>query len=147
MLSPVCTPIGSIFSMQHIIIALSLQSLITSISNSFQPNRDSSMRTSPTGLAINPDSICVLKSSILYAVEPPVPPKVNEGRIITGKPILSIAFIASSIFLTNPPFAVGIFTSSIAFLNDSLFSAFSIELIFAPKSFILYLSKIPFLYN
>ena len=49
--SPVCTPIGSIFSIEQIMIALSALSLITSNSNSFQPNNDSSINTSEIGLA------------------------------------------------------------------------------------------------
>jgi len=44
-LSPVCIPIGSIFSMLHIITTLSAQSRITSSSYSFQPITDSSMST------------------------------------------------------------------------------------------------------
>ena len=55
--SPVCTPIGSIFSIEHMIIALSALSRITSNSNSFQPNRDSSISTSLMGLAFKPFSI------------------------------------------------------------------------------------------
>jgi hypothetical protein len=37
--SPVCTPMGSTFSMLHTIMQLSLRSRITSSSNSFQPIR------------------------------------------------------------------------------------------------------------
>ena len=54
--SPVCTPIGSKFSMEQIIMALSIPSRTTSISYSFQPNKDSSMSTSEIGLADNPFS-------------------------------------------------------------------------------------------
>ena len=43
-LSPVCTPIGSTFSIEQTIIALSAVSRTTSISNSFQPSRLSSTR-------------------------------------------------------------------------------------------------------
>ena len=43
--SPVWIPIGSIFSMEQIIMALSLLSLTTSISNSFHPSNDSSIWT------------------------------------------------------------------------------------------------------
>ena len=64
-LSPVWIPIGSIFSMLHIIIALSLRSLTTSISYSFHPSKDSSIKTSLIGLDLNPISICFSKSSIL----------------------------------------------------------------------------------
>ena len=48
--SPVCTPMGSTFSIEQMITTLSAWSRITSSSNSFQPSTDSSMRTSCTGL-------------------------------------------------------------------------------------------------
>jgi hypothetical protein len=44
--SPVCTPIGSRFSIEQMMTTLSLLSRITSISNSFQPIRLSSTSTS-----------------------------------------------------------------------------------------------------
>lgn len=43
--SPVCTPIGSTFSMEHTIMQLSFRSRITSNSNSFQPISDCSTST------------------------------------------------------------------------------------------------------
>ena len=47
--SPVCTPIGSKFSIEQITTHWSLWSRMTSISNSFQPRRLSSTSTSCTG--------------------------------------------------------------------------------------------------
>ena len=47
--SPVCTPIGSRFSIEHTITALSLVSRTTSSSNSFQPSTLSSIRIECTG--------------------------------------------------------------------------------------------------
>ena len=47
--SPVCTPIGSRFSIEQMTTQLSARSRMTSISNSFQPSSDSSMSTSLTG--------------------------------------------------------------------------------------------------
>ena len=47
--SPVWTPIGSMFSIEQMTTQLSARSRITSISNSFQPSSDSSIRTSETG--------------------------------------------------------------------------------------------------
>ena len=47
--SPVCTPIGSKFSIEQMMMQLSLRSRITSISNSFQPSSDSSISTSCVG--------------------------------------------------------------------------------------------------
>ena len=51
MLSPVWTPIGSKFSIEQTITALSAPSRITSISYSFQPMTLSSTRTEWTGLS------------------------------------------------------------------------------------------------
>ena len=91
-LSPVWTPIGSKFSIEQIITTLSLVSLTTSSSNSFQPIIDSSTCTSEIGLASRPSLSKVLNSSKLYAILPPVPPKVKEGLIMAGKPISLICF-------------------------------------------------------
>ena len=44
--SPVWMPIGSIFSMEQMMMQLSALSRTTSISNSFQPMTDSSISTS-----------------------------------------------------------------------------------------------------
>ena len=46
MLSPVCTPIGSRFSIEQMMTTLSFLSRITSSSNSFQPAIDSSTSAS-----------------------------------------------------------------------------------------------------
>jgi hypothetical protein len=52
--SPVCTPIGSTFSIEQTTTTLSFLSRMSSSSNSFQPRIDSSSRTSVTGLASSP---------------------------------------------------------------------------------------------
>ncbi|MGB7565987.1 MAG: hypothetical protein WBM08_14705 [Prochlorococcaceae cyanobacterium] len=52
--SPVCTPIGSRFSMLQMITTLSARSRITSSSNSFQPISERSIRIWDTGLASRP---------------------------------------------------------------------------------------------
>ncbi len=54
MLSPVWMPIGSTFSIEHTMMQLSARSRTTSISNSFQPSTDSSIRTWLTGEARRP---------------------------------------------------------------------------------------------
>ena len=54
MLSPVWTPIGSTFSIEHTTTQLSARSRITSSSNSFQPLRHSSIRIEPVGLEAMP---------------------------------------------------------------------------------------------
>ena len=53
--SPVCTPIGSRFSIEQMITQLSARSRITSSSYSFHPAIDRSMRISLTGLASRPN--------------------------------------------------------------------------------------------
>ena len=63
--SPVCTPIGSKFSMEQTSTQLSALSRITSISNSFQPSRDSSISTSLTGERSSPRVTMVSNSSLL----------------------------------------------------------------------------------
>ena len=52
--SPVCTPIGSRFSIEQTTTTLSLRSRISSSSYSFQPRIDSSSSTSVVGLACRP---------------------------------------------------------------------------------------------
>ena len=52
--SPVCTPIGSRFSIEQMMMQLSARSRTTSISNSFQPSTDSSISTSWIGEASRP---------------------------------------------------------------------------------------------
>ncbi len=52
--SPVCTPMGSRFSIEHTITTLSAVSRMTSSSYSFQPRMDSSRSTSVVGEAARP---------------------------------------------------------------------------------------------
>ena len=82
--SPVCTPIGSTFSIEQMMTTLSARSRMTSSSNSFQPITDSSTSTVPTGDCWRPQRIASSSSSGLYAIEPPVPPSVNDGRMMAG---------------------------------------------------------------
>ena len=65
MLSPVCTPIGSTFSIEQMTTKLSPLSRITSSSYSFQPITDSSSSTSCTGLMSMPRPAISLNSSML----------------------------------------------------------------------------------
>ena len=63
--SPVWTPIGSTFSIEQMMMQLSALSRTTSISNSFQPSTDSSIRTSFVGEASRPRSTMSRNSSRL----------------------------------------------------------------------------------
>ena len=76
MLSPVCTPIGSMFSMLQTVMQLSEASRITSYSTSFQPTSDLSRSTWSMGLAASPPATIVSNSSRVFAMPPPVPPRV-----------------------------------------------------------------------
>ena len=61
--SPVCTPIGSKFSIEQMMTTLSCLSRITSSSYSFQPSTDCSTSTSPRGLCCRPQSTLASNSS------------------------------------------------------------------------------------
>ena len=63
--SPVCTPIGSTFSIEQMMMQLSFLSRTTSISNSFQPSTDSSISTSLVGEASMPRSTISMNSALL----------------------------------------------------------------------------------
>ena len=92
--SPVCTPIGSMFSIEQMMMQLSALSRTTSISNSFQPSTLSSISTSVVGEASRPRSTISKNSERLKAMPPPVPPSVKEGRMIAGRPTSSSAWAA-----------------------------------------------------
>ena len=74
--SPVCTPIGSTFSIEQMITQLSARSRITSSSNSFHPAIDCSMRISPIGLAASPAAARRWNSSAVVAIPVPRPPRM-----------------------------------------------------------------------
>ena len=76
MLSPVCTPIGSKFSMLQTMMQVSAPSRITSYSISFQPSSERSTSTWPIGLVASPPDTMRSSSSIVEAKPPPVPPRV-----------------------------------------------------------------------
>ena len=82
--SPVWTPIGSRFSIEHTITTLSLVSRMTSSSYSFQPRIDSSRSTSVVGLACSPAPAIRRRSVSSCAIPEPVPPMVKLGRTTTG---------------------------------------------------------------
>ncbi len=76
MLSPVWIPTASMFSMLQMVMQLSLLSLTTSYSISFQPATLRSIRHWPIMLSFRPFVAVALSSSGLWAIPPPVPPKV-----------------------------------------------------------------------
>ena len=74
--SPVCTPIGSTFSIEQMITQLSARSRMTSSSNSFQPAIDFSMRISEMGLASRPRAAIISNCSGVAAMPVPLPPRM-----------------------------------------------------------------------
>ena len=141
--SPVCTPIGSRFSMVQTITTLSAQSRITSSSNSFQPSRLRSMSTCEVGDSSRPRRTMVSYSSRLYATPPPDPPSVNDGRMIAGYPVDSSSACASSQLCANPPLATDKPMRAMAAANSCRSSATRIARAFAPISCTPYLSSTP----
>ena len=96
MLSPVWTPIGSMFSILQMVTQLLAASRITSYSISFQPISDFSSRTWLMGLAASPPDTMARNSSSVWAMPPPVPPSVYAGRTTRGSPRSGSAAYASS---------------------------------------------------
>ena len=74
--SPVCTPIGSRFSMEHTTTQLSALSRMTSSSNSFWPAMDRSTSTSLIGEASRPSAANRTRSSRVAAMPVPAPPRM-----------------------------------------------------------------------
>ena len=74
--SPVCTPIGSRFSMLQTVMHVSAPSRMTSYSISFQPHSDRSMSTCRIGDAARPRSAMACSSELVVTNPPPVPPSV-----------------------------------------------------------------------
>ena len=83
--SPVCTPIGSTFSIEQMTTTLSLRSRMTSSSNSPQPSTDSSTSTWLMGLAASPSETTWRNSVSVRPTPPPCPPSVKAGRTMAGR--------------------------------------------------------------
>jgi hypothetical protein len=94
--SPVCTPIGSRFSMEQMMTTLSFRSRITSSSYSFHPMIDSSQRIVWVGESWSARRAKASNSWTLKATPPPSPPSVKDGRMMTGYPISSAIAFASA---------------------------------------------------
>ena len=121
--SPVCTPIASMFSMPQTTTQLSLRSRTTSSSYSFHPSSDLSTWTWSIIDALIPERTISSYSSRFHATPPPVPPRVNAGRMIAGSPIWSRNSIASSTLETVRLSGFCRPTESTTFLNASRSSA------------------------
>ena len=82
--SPVCTPIGSRFSIEQTTTTLSAWSRMTSSSYSFHPVMDSSRSTSVVGESCRPAPAIRRRSASSCAKPEPRPPMVNDGRTTSG---------------------------------------------------------------
>mmetsp|Transcript_31062 Transcript_31062/g.77287 ORF Transcript_31062/g.77287 Transcript_31062/m.77287 type:complete len:311 (+) Transcript_31062:3613-4545(+) len=142
--SPVCTPMGSRFSMEHTITTLSARSRITSSSYSFHPSRDFSISTWLVADASTPLVTIVFSSSRLYAMPPPEPPRVKAGRMMSGKePISSAIFTASSQLFAVPEGGVFRPIFCMASLKSCRSSALLMASSLAPMSSTPYFSSTP----
>ena len=84
--SPVCTPMGSTFSMLQMVMQVSPESRITSYSNSFHPRTLSSTKTWPMRDFLIPFSMMAFNCASFLAMPLPPPPRVYADRTIAGKP-------------------------------------------------------------
>ncbi len=87
--SPVCTPIGSRFSMLQTVMQVPDASRITSYSISLQPTSERSTSTWPIGEAARPEATVSVYCASLSQIPPPVPPRVKAGRTTRGSPSCS----------------------------------------------------------
>ncbi len=122
---------------------LSFRSRMTSNSYSFQPITDSSIKTWLTGLMASAHSINRSNSSRLYAMFPPVPPIVKEGRMIAGNPTVSTMATASCRLCAVPLFGTRSPIRCMACLNASRSSALWIASADAPTRVTPYFSSTP----
>ena len=132
--SPVCTPMGSRFSIEQMITQLSARSRITSSSYSFQPAIDRSIRISRTGLESRPYRAIFSNSSGVVAMPVPLPPRMKAGRMTTGRPMRSITRRASGMSWATPLAGTWRPIPCIACLKISRSSAVRIASALAPIS-------------
>ncbi|MBA7573052.1 hypothetical protein ES708_14841 [subsurface metagenome] len=148
MLSPVCIPIGSRFSILQMVIQLSALSRITSYSYSTQPSTHSSINTCLIRESINPNWTISSNLCLFSAMPLPAPPRVYAGRTITGNPpTFSIVEKTSSRLLQAMLLGID---SPISFINlrkRSRFSEAAMALSGLPSSSTPNLSSTPFSAN
>ena len=132
--SPVCTPIGSKFSIEQMMTQLSAVSRMTSSSYSFHPAILFSIKISRIGLASRPFAAKSANSSAVFAIPVPRPPKMYAGRMMAGRPMVLMTSRASSIEWAIPLSGTLRPISIMAFLNLSRSSAVEIDSALAPMS-------------
>ncbi|MBS1264251.1 MAG: hypothetical protein MAG471_00067 [Acidimicrobiaceae bacterium] len=141
--SPVWTPIGSRFSMEHTTTQLSARSRMTSSSYSFHPAIDASMRISLIGLAARPSDATLWNSSAVEAMPVPRPPRMYAGRMTTGRPTSATIRSASSMSWAVPEAGTPRPIPIMASLNLARSSAVAIASASAPISSTPYSSSTP----
>jgi len=114
-----------------------------SSSYSFQPMIDCSTNTSCVGEACKPLLRAASKSFGSLTKPPPVPPKVNEGRITKGKPVSCAISLPSKKERAVRPLQTPTPISSIFKRNFSRSSVVSIALMSTPMIRTPYFSQIP----
>src|SRR5437870_1999725 len=132
--SPVCTPIGSRFSMLQTVMHVSAPSRMTSYSISFQPHSDRSIRTWWMGDAARPRAATSSRLTAVVTKPPPVPPSVYAGRMTSGSPACDAKSLTSSIDSHTRETGTGSPMSSSICLNAWRSSALRIVSIVAPSS-------------
>ena len=141
--SPVCTPMGSKFSIEQMMMTLSLVSRITSSSNSFHPSTDSSISASCTGDISRPRAkhlghlFAIVGNAAARAAQR------ERGRMITGNPILPANSSPSLVLFTSADLGTSSPILCIASLKKRRSSAFLMASTFAPIRITLYFSRMP----
>mmetsp|Transcript_12334 Transcript_12334/g.25098 ORF Transcript_12334/g.25098 Transcript_12334/m.25098 type:complete len:270 (+) Transcript_12334:2656-3465(+) len=143
--SPVCTPMGSKFSMLHTVMQLSAASRTTSYSTSFQPNILLSTRI--CGATDSALAAIDLRCASSLQIPEPRPPRAKALRIITGNPPISLAaFTESSTVSTAIETAIFSSISLSLFANNSRSSVAMTTSIGVPSTVTPYFSKMPLRY-
>mmetsp|Transcript_2615 Transcript_2615/g.4742 ORF Transcript_2615/g.4742 Transcript_2615/m.4742 type:complete len:268 (-) Transcript_2615:850-1653(-) len=139
--SPVWTPRGSKFSMLQTVMQLSLASLTTSYSTSFQPSMDLSTRIcGEVERAFPPISRSI---SSLSHIPDPKPPSAKADLIIKGYPIFSAATTASSTVSAVYDFAIFSSICSSFSEKSALSSVYITASMGVPRTSTPYFSKVP----
>ena len=141
--SPVWIPIGSMFSIEQMMMMLSFLSRSNSSSYSFHPSRALSIITSWIGLISSPRLRAVSNSSSVCTKVAPAPPRVNEARTQSGKPnSWAVSFPRKKLFAIRDG-AIGTSISSINLRNSSLSSVMLIASISTPIILTPFSSQMP----
>ena len=141
--SPVWIPIGSMFSIEQMMIILSFLSRNSSSSYSFHPSSALSIITSWIGEISSPRLNAVSNSSSLWTKVAPAPPRVNEARTQSGNPNSWAVSLPRKNDLAILEGAIGISIVSMSWRNSSRSSVILIAAISTPTMATLFSSQTP----